>query len=122
MIENNSFFLGNHMTNQKELAEFARQCFGVFFTKGEFASMVLPTEQIDESIQCIIRNINTEDDKFIRELRDLINSHSKENNSDTPDIILAKYLKRCLDLFDEIIPLREDWYGRAKTNKKIQLK
>jgi hypothetical protein len=99
----------------KEFAEFARQCFGVFFTKGEFASMVLPVEQINESIQCVIGNENTEDDKFTKELRYLINKHSKENNSDTPDFILAKYLKKSLDLFDEIIFLREDWYGRAKT-------
>lgn len=33
---------------------------------------------------------------FEKELQTLINRHSKENESDTPDFILANYLKDCL--------------------------
>jgi len=51
---------------------------------------------------------------FERELEELINRHSKENDSDTPDFILAKYLDMCLDNFNAAIKQREEWYGRQK--------
>lgn len=50
--------------------------------------------------------------KFQKDLKKLINEHSKENESDTPDFILAKYLKKCLDTFNEAIKRREEYYGR----------
>jgi hypothetical protein len=51
------------------------------------------------------------EDKFITELRDLINSHCKENGSNTPDFVLAAYLKRCLDNWDRTTKDRDKWYG-----------
>jgi len=48
---------------------------------------------------------------FKRELQSLINSYSMENGSNTPDWILAEYLQKCLDAFDEAVRLREKWYG-----------
>lgn len=48
---------------------------------------------------------------FDSELRDLINQYSKENRSDTPDFILAKYLQRCLLAFDAATVERDTWYG-----------
>jgi len=45
-------------------------------------------------------------------LRNLINSHRIENMSDTPDFILANYLKNCLENFAEAVNARETWYGR----------
>jgi hypothetical protein len=50
--------------------------------------------------------------EFKKELSQLINSYSMENGSDTPDFILAEYLKNCLDNFNNIISKREKWYGR----------
>lgn len=50
--------------------------------------------------------------KFRTELEGLINSHCMENGSDTPDYILAKYLDRCLDNFNQTISDREEHYGR----------
>ena len=50
--------------------------------------------------------------KFQLELAELINRHSKENNSDTPDFMLAEYLKDCLKAADHLINKRENWYGR----------
>ncbi len=50
---------------------------------------------------------------FRKGLEDLINRHSKENGSDTPDFILADYLGNCLDNFDAIVSARERWYGRG---------
>ena len=44
---------------------------------------------------------------FQSDLRKLINRHSKENGSDTPDFILAEYLNNCLDNFNNTIRKRE---------------
>lgn len=51
--------------------------------------------------------------QFRKELENLINRHSKENGSDTPDFILARYLENVLDNFDAAVKEREEWYGRA---------
>lgn len=51
--------------------------------------------------------------KFERELADLINKHSLENESNTPDFILATFLKGSLDNFNSTIDSREQWYGRG---------
>jgi hypothetical protein len=52
--------------------EFARQCFGNFFTRGEYASHVMPTELIEEAIACIANCVRDENnaaelhDAFVR--------------------------------------------------------
>jgi len=38
-----------------------------------------------------------------------------ENESNTPDFILANYLGGCLRIYNEIVGLREEWYGRKTT-------
>lgn len=48
---------------------------------------------------------------FTKELESLINKHSLEGESNTPDFILAQYLKGCLNNFDTIIQARDRWYG-----------
>lgn len=48
------------------------------------------------------------------EIRSVLNRHSAENGSDTPDYILAQYLTGVLDLFDAAVLRREKWYGRAR--------
>ncbi len=47
---------------------------------------------------------------FRKELEVLINRHSKENGSDTPDFILAEFLDGCLSAFDTAVQLRTDHY------------
>jgi|GEM_PF-2001278 hypothetical protein len=49
---------------------------------------------------------------FRKEIAAVINRHSKENGSDTPDFLLAEYLSDCLDAFDRTTKAREKWYGR----------
>lgn len=49
---------------------------------------------------------------FERELTSLINRYSKENDSNTPDFMLAQYLTGCLNHFNAIVNMREKWYGR----------
>lgn len=48
---------------------------------------------------------------FREELEMLLNGYSKENGSNTPDYILAHYIERCLDAFDEATRGRDRWYG-----------
>lgn len=49
---------------------------------------------------------------FLSDLERLINKHSMENGSNTPDFILAKYLEACLAAFNASVNRREQWYGR----------
>ena len=49
---------------------------------------------------------------FDQELRELINRHSKENASNTPDFILAQYIESSLTAFETATQQRETWYGR----------
>ena len=46
--------------------DFARQCIGNLFTRGELKNMVLPISDIEASISCISSHTNTED--FVNEL------------------------------------------------------
>lgn len=48
---------------------------------------------------------------FEKELEHLINRHSKENASDTPDFILAAYLSDCLRTFNHATVKRSIWYN-----------
>jgi hypothetical protein len=61
---------------------------------------------------------------FRKELEELINKHSLEKNSDTPDFILADYLAMCLHTFDKAMKAREKWYGKKekKEDDVIELK
>lgn len=58
---------------------------------------------------------------FVQEIQEVINRHSKENVSDTPDFILAEYLHNCLQAFEIATKKREEWYGR-KRNSIVTLK
>ena len=48
---------------------------------------------------------------FKRQLSDLLNENSKENESNTPDFILANYLLKCLENFDATTKRRDEWYS-----------
>lgn len=58
---------------------------------------------------------------FRKELQTLINKNSLENGSDTPDFILADYLKMCLETFDKTVQAREQWYGRNLKRTDVEL-
>lgn len=45
------------------------------------------------------------------ELVHLLNKHSAENESSTPDFILAEYLIQCLAAFNYAVRYRATWYG-----------
>ena len=49
---------------------------------------------------------------FHQELTTLINKHSQENYSNTPDFILSAYIADCLNAFNTAVVARERWYSR----------
>jgi hypothetical protein len=108
-----------------ELATFARECFGNFFTRGKWANEVLPTEEIEAAIQNILafdakhpqipNRCNFED-----ELVCLLNKYSKENDSNTPDFVLAEYVRQSLSAFAFAVVAREEWYGRGFAPGSLQ--
>lgn len=52
---------------------------------------------------------------FEKELEKLINKYNMENESNTPDFILAEYLKSCLDSFAITTRARDKWHGNKST-------
>lgn len=57
---------------------------------------------------------------FLQELEKLINKYSKENESNTPDFILADYIVGCLDTYNKTLNAREQWYGRMPKKSRCQ--
>jgi hypothetical protein len=45
---------------------------------------------------------------FEQRLESLINEYSKENESNTPDFILAEYMSTCLNAFSNAVYKREE--------------
>ena len=50
------------------------------------------------------KNMSSE---FVGELKSLINKHSQENASNTPDFTLAMFLENCLEAWNEAVQQRE---------------
>lgn len=54
----------------------------------------------------------------IKDFADVINRHSLENGSNTPDFILAEYLVNCLESYNYAVLNRNDWYYRNDFNAR----
>lgn len=48
---------------------------------------------------------------LLTDIESLINRHSRENVSGTPDFILANYLQAALDNFEATVKARDSWWG-----------
>lgn len=48
---------------------------------------------------------------FAEDLETLINFYSMECGSDTPDFILADYIRECLGAFNRATRQRDQWYS-----------
>jgi hypothetical protein len=62
----------------------------------------------------VFYEVLTKEDRFKRELQEVINRHSKESGSNTPDYVLADYLIGCLNTFNDSVNAMEKHYGREK--------
>lgn len=51
-------------------------------------------------------------DSFERRLEALINEFSRENESNTPDFILARYMNECFSAFVRATNRRDSWFNR----------
>lgn len=45
------------------------------------------------------------------EIKAIINRRSRENESNTPDFILAEHVVACLEAMEELVKHRDKWYG-----------
>jgi len=48
---------------------------------------------------------------FEQKLVSIINGHCIENESDTPDHLLAEYIRGCLDIYNKTVKKRDEWHG-----------
>ena len=49
-------------------------------------------------------------ESLAKDVTALLNSHNRENDSNTPDFILAEYLLACLCAFEVGVNRRDSWY------------
>ena len=67
-------------------------------------------------LNVIVKTDSIENDKnysnLLNEITIVLNKYSAENNSGTPDFILAQFLLNVLKSWDEGVRAREEWYGR----------
>ena len=63
---------------------------------------------LSDSLPLPSSTFNAKPGTFPHELMQLINKHSIENGSNTPDFILAEYLKQCLEAFDMCVRRRDE--------------
>ena len=54
----------------------------------------------------------SKDNDLAHALAVTLNQFSAENDSNTPDFILAQYLLGCLAAWNQGVQQRETWYGR----------
>ena len=52
-------------------------------------------------------------DYLRKNIEKLLNSACQENESNTPDFVLAEYLIGCLNVFNTAVIKRDNWYGRV---------
>jgi predicted phage tail protein len=59
-----------------------------------------------------IKGVKVDMPDFKKDLVQIINKHSVESGSNTPDFLLAEYLIDCLKAYKKIHDANEKWYGK----------
>jgi hypothetical protein len=84
----------------------------------ELPTGVFQSERVEEIgnnlLNLILGDGKPEERTFKQELAEVINRHSMEGNSNTPDFILADFLGDCLAGFEYAVRQRNRWYGRKE--------
>jgi hypothetical protein len=57
-------------------------------------------EAVEKLDRSLFRKSRDDIGEFTEDLRNLLNHHSRERGSNTPDFILAEFLEKCLEAFD----------------------
>jgi hypothetical protein len=73
---------------------------------------------VTEAERMIIERPPREPDSLDGELTFILNKHSAENESDSPDHVLAVYLLECLEAFNRAVNKRESWHGRPAPDRR----
>ena len=47
-------------------------------------------------------------EEFVKELSAVINKHSRENRSNTPDYLLAEFMAGCLNVYENVLRIRDE--------------
>ena len=117
---------GGDMKNKKYKNKIYSLC-GDLSTNGEpdlaykIRMLIDNPKAMNDSTEYCYNEIKDKTEKmFETELIELINKHSKENASNTPDFILAMYMKGCLKIFNTAIQQRETWYGRDSRSNETK--
>lgn len=74
--------------------------------------MVTPSDQPDVNPEDPGGSLVEQPATLLQDLERVINRHCRENPSNTPDFILARYLLACLAAYESAIRARAAWYGR----------
>jgi len=69
----------------------------------------IPKEFHDRKIAEQVKKIEEKEKTLPDELSSLINRYSRENNSNTPDFILANFMMMCLRAGEYLVNMREQW-------------
>lgn len=72
----------------------------------------IPDVTKDDNVDTSCEEAVEKKEEFKKELGELINKHSIEDGSDTPDYLLAEYLCGCLEQFNNTVMQREGYYNR----------
>ena len=92
-------------TPLSELKDNALAHYNELATKGN-----LRYNEIPKAIKAFYNEIIRKESPFQKELQALINKYSQENESNTPDFILAEYLGNCLHNYNTTVAKRDDWH------------
>lgn len=68
---------------------------------------------IEEKSYAALQEERKKSESFQEELRALLNRYSKENESGTPDYILAEFLQQQLTIWNNTIAARSIWRGES---------
>lgn len=116
----------DHAISTLQTAIGAAQCSEQVFTKyGETVKANLMRQRAESlieglsALQCIQAGHLKQPETFEGKIAAAINCHSLENGSDTPDFILAEYLKRCLGVFDSVMVMRTMYYDPRPTDGEV---
>lgn len=86
------------------------------FRVGDPLELLEDSESVEApiSVEDLLTEAGMLTTEFEEELTALLNKHSAENGSDTPDFILAKYLQSSLNAFNMATKQRTFWYRKSE--------
>lgn len=78
--------------------------------EAEIAALPFATREVPEAVPTRSFPEDARRGAFRSELENLINRHSIENDSDTPDFQLSKFLMACLIAYEDTARSRDAWF------------